>query len=421
MFGPMRARATRYLLALAALAGILGIGYACVSKQVRTGTDFPLYYAAARTLLAGGTPYDVTSGLHGYVYLPFFALLLAPLASMPLAAAAAVWYAANVIFIAASIAGTVRLARAGEASRLSAWLAVAALVPLLGLFHDNLVLGQANLFLLILVVTAIAGLLEPKARIAPGFLLGLAAALKMNAALLVVPLMIRGRVRPLLGFAAGIGFAVLAPLAVLGPARGLELMAEWRAKVVIPAAQGTLQGSKIWDQSPQAALRRLLVDAPAYGDTRVNVATISPASVARVGRVVGAGIFLALLLVWLRSPSKGLGDALLLDLGMACCGVLQVVGFNLKAQFVLLLLPGMVAASRAFGVPRRGGRGTRLGILLAGLLLLLSNPGLAGRAVSNVALSYSSMAVATLIIVVVLARLRHDPLDAARPLAKRDA
>ncbi|HET9952818.1 MAG TPA: glycosyltransferase family 87 protein, partial [Candidatus Eisenbacteria bacterium] len=288
----MRPGARRILVGIALAAGIVAIGFSCVSKQLRSGNDFPIYYEAARTLLSGGSPYDVTSGLHGYVYLPFFALLLAPLTALPLAAAAWAWYLANVGFMAASIGMAIRAARSGERARLPGWAAAAALVPLLGFFHDNLALGQANLFLLVLVVGGIAGLLGPGPRILPGVLLGFAAALKMNLAILVVPILLRGKVRPVAGFAVGIACAILLPLAYLGPVRGVDLMSQWRAKVIAPAAAGTLQGSKLWDQSPQAALRRLLVDAPAYGETRVNLASISQPSFARVGRAVG-GAFLA--------------------------------------------------------------------------------------------------------------------------------
>jgi len=396
----------RIALTVAALAAAIIIGIACVGKQLRTGSDFPIYYSAARTLLSGGSPYDVSSGLHGYVYLPFFALLLAPLAALPLPAAAAVWYGANVTFAAASIRAALRLAGEGMPGGMATWALVAALAPLLGLFHDNLVLGQANLFLLSLVIGGVSGLLGSRDRVWPGLLLGIAAALKMNAALLIVPVLIRGRLRPVAGFAVGLAAALLLPMLVLGPARGVELMGQWRAKVVTPAAEGTLQGSKIWDQSPAAGLRRLLVDAPAYDETRVNVVSLTQARFTMLSRAAGAAILVALIWVWIAGKGKERHDALLLDMCIACCGMLLVLGFNLKAQFVLLLLPAMAAASRAVSIPALGGRGVRAALLAAGGLLVLSNPGLAGRAVSNFALAYSSLALATLLLAGVLARMR---------------
>jgi hypothetical protein len=402
----MRHPATRILLAVLLLAAVVGVGIASVSKQLRTGSDFPIYYHAARALLEGRSPYDVSSGLHGYVYLPFFALLLAPLALLPLPAASFLWYLASLAFAAASTAIAIRVVRGGDAASLPAVTAAATVVPLLGLFHDNLILGQANLLLLPLVLSGAAGLVASRPRAAPAALLGVAAALKMNAAIFLVPLLVRARFRPVAGFAAGAVAAFLLPFLLLGPARGLDLASDWRAKVVTPAAAGTLQGSKIWDQSPQAALRRLLVDAPAYDGVSVHVASLSPEQFARVGRSASAAIVTVLVFVWIVGREKGSREAMLLDLGMACCGMLQVVGFNLKAQFVLLLLPGLIGASWAFGTPRRSGGGSRAALLAAAALLLLSNPGIAGRAVSNVMLAYSAITLATLLVLAVLIRAR---------------
>jgi hypothetical protein len=408
----MRTKATRILLAAAVLAAIVGVGVASVSKQLRTGSDFPIYHEAARALLQGRSPYDVSSGLHGYVYLPFFALILAPLALLPLSVASSLWYLANLGFAALSIAAAVRIVRAGDAASLPTAIVVAAVVPLLGLFHDNLVLGQANLFLLFLVVSGVRGVLAPRPRTAAAALLGVAAALKMNAAILVVPLLVRGRLRPVAGFVGGAAAAILLPFLLLGPARGLDLASDWRAKVVVPAAAGTLQGSKIWDQSPQAALRRLLVDAAAYEGVSVNVASLSPEEFALVGRAASATI---LVFVWIVGRNKGSREAMLLDFGLGCCGMLQVVGFNLKAQFVLLLLPGLIGASRAFGTPRLAGAGSRFALLVAAALLVLSNPGIAGRAVSNMALAYSAMTIATLLVLAALVRARMGLASASGP------
>jgi hypothetical protein len=402
----MRSRLLKVVAGLAVAAGVIAVGVSCVSKQVHSGNDFPIYFEAARTLLRGGSPYDVTSGLHGYVYLPFFALLLAPLTALPLAAAAWVWYLENIGFLVASIVIAIRVARSGEGARLPAWAAVVAIVPLLGFFHDNLALGQANLVLLLLVVGGIAGVLRERQSLLPGVLLGIAAALKMNLVILVVPILLRGRIRPAAGFAAGIAGALLLPLLLLGPGRAATLMTEWRAKVIAPAAAGTLQGSKMWDQSPQAALRRLLVDSPAYGETRVNVASMSQASFTRIGRIVGAAILASILLLWALGRDKTRVETLAVDFAIGCCASLQIVGFNLKAQFVLLLVPLLVAVSRTLGGARDAGAARGSALALAAALLLLSNPGFVGRSISNVALGYSSVTVATLLLLLTLAWLR---------------
>jgi len=189
-------------------AASLAFGFVAVHRQVRDGNDFPLYWQAARDLLAGRSPYDATTGLHGYVYLPWFAWALVPLALMPLAAAAWCWYVANLAFTwLAGRALLDSLRDAGVPLR-GATLALATL-PLVALFQDNLILGQANLLLLLLVALAVRGVVG-------GFPLGYAAALKMPAAVLALPLVVRGRARTLLGVALGLGIAIGVPLLAPG-------------------------------------------------------------------------------------------------------------------------------------------------------------------------------------------------------------
>jgi len=381
-------------------AASLAFGFVAVHRQVRDGNDFPLYWQAARDLLAGRSPYDATTGLHGYVYLPWFAWALVPLALMPLAAAAWCWYVANLAFTwLAGRALLDSLRDAGVPLR-GATLALATL-PLVALFQDNLILGQANLLLLLLVALAVRGVVG-------GFPLGYAAALKMPAAVLALPLVVRGRARTLLGVALGLGIAIGVPLLAPG---GDARLGEWREKVIVPAQAGTLQGSKIIDQSPQAALRRLLVAGPAFDDHAVNVASLDAVTFARVSRITSLVFLLGYAVVWWFAPRRDSPRALLLDIALGCCAMVQLTGFNLKAQFVVLLLPAWLAASLAW---ERRWRTRRVALVVAGALFLLSQPGLVGRTASNWMLAYSCMTVATVILAKVLAwqRLTLPPSDA---------
>jgi hypothetical protein len=388
-------------------AAFLGLGLVAVHKQVRDGNDFPIYWQAARDLLAGRSPYAVATGLHGYVYLPWFAWALAPLALIPLAAAAWCWYIANLA--CTWFAGRMLLASMRSAGFSTPPIVIAlAALPLAGLFHDNLVLGQANLVLLLLVALSVRGALR-------GAPLGFAAALKMPAAVLALPLALRGRWRALLGTALGLGIAVALPLIAPG---GIEQVGEWRAKVISPAAAGTLQGSKVIDQSPQAALRRLLVAEAAFGDRAVNVASLDPPAFARVSRVVSIVFLAGYVIFWLLAPGRGSPRALLLDLALGCCAMVQLTGFNLKAQFVVLLLPAWLAASLAW---ERRARLERALLILAAAMFLLSQPGLVGRAASNWMLAYSTMTLGTLVLAKVLAWQRLKLPPSAAPAAAPEA
>jgi len=94
--------------------------------------------------------------------------------------------------------------------------------------------------------------------------------------------------------------------------------------------------------------------------------------------------------------------------------MVQITGFNLKAQFVVLLLPAWLAAALAWARPARG---PRLLLILAGALFLFSQPGLVGRTVSNWMLAYSSMTVAAVILAKVLTWQRLTLPPSAAPAA----
>ena len=385
------------------LVAFAAVGFAAVYKQVRDGNDFPIYWQAARDVLAGRSPYVAGEGLHGYVYLPWFAWALVPLALLPLPAAAWCWYVVNLG--CTWIAGRLLLASMRDAGVPSppATIALAAL-PLAALFHDNLILGQANLLELLLVALAVRGAVG-------GFPLGYAAALKMPAGVLVLPFVVRGRGRVV--FAAVLGLLLALGVPLLAPG-GVTRLGEWHAKVIAPAQAGTLQGSKIIDQSPQAALRRLVVAGPAFDEHSVNVAALDPATFAQVSRIVSLVFLAGYAVVWWFAPQRGSPRALLLDLALGCCAMVQLTGFTLKAQFVVLLLPAWLSASLAWERPQRT---RRVALVVAGALFLLSQPGVVGRTASNWMLAWSSMTVATIILAKVLAWQRLTLPPSAAPAA----
>jgi hypothetical protein len=81
----------------------------------------------------------------------------------------------------------------------------------------------------------------------------------------------------------------------------------------------------------------------------------------------------------------------------------QVVGFNLKAQFVVLLLPAWLASTLAW---QQHARAPRVLLAVAGVLFLLTQPGLMGRTLSNWLLAYSAMTLGTLLLAAALVILR---------------
>jgi len=139
-----------------------------------------------------------------------------------------------------------------------------------------------------------------------------------------------------------------------------------------------------------------------------------------VSRIASLALLAGYVLLWWLAPRRGTPRDALLDLALGCCATVQLTGFHLKAQFVVLLVPAWTAASCAFATARAapGGNTPRVPrevpalLVVAALLFLASQPGLVGRAASDLLLAGSSMGVGTLLLAVALARLRFARVPA---------
>jgi hypothetical protein len=399
------------------LVASVGYGFSAVHRQLGTGNDLPIFLDAGRTLLAGSSPYDVGAGLNGYVYLPFLALLLAPLALLPQTAATVVWYAANIVLTVGVFRLVEGLLNHSIGQRTRRGVLVISLIVTSRFFLANYDLGQVNILILLLLLLAARSAILDRRDARAGALIGLAAAIKPNALLLLGPFLIRRHWRVGLGaVAAGLTAVLLLPALLLGPSRTRSLLQEWHAQVVAPSVQGALQGSSVQDQSPHAALRRWVLDEPAFGDTHVNVVRWSESRYRTATRVLQLSLLAFFCSVWFARRAQVTRGALLTDVALALCAMLTVIGYNLKAHFVLLLLPWTLLAACADWERGRGGRSRRLLsiLLLAGALILFSSPGTVGRTGSNWALAHSSVMLATLLLVAGLLLVRRRP-DAPHP------
>lgn len=166
-----------------------------------TAGDFGNYYRAGAALLAGESPYSVAR----FDYPPLLAFLAAPLAWLPLAAARWVWLAIAELCLLAAAWLTWRWLGADRV----AGGAVLAVWCLAGTVPENLVLGQVNPVLLVLIAAALHGWERRPG--AAGASIGIAAALKLWPGVLALGFLGRRRGRPLA--TAAIAAAVL----LLGP------------------------------------------------------------------------------------------------------------------------------------------------------------------------------------------------------------
>lgn len=162
--------------------------------------DFGIYYRAVRWWATGHDLYsysqpDKVQGALGFTYPPFAALLLRPLAALPLGAAQAVFGAVSV---AAGVA-TVWLLVAPLAARYGypRWFPVALALPAaswLEPVRETFSFGQINFILAVLVVIDLLVALPRRSRLA-GVGIGLATAIKLTPAIFIAYLLLTRRWR----------------------------------------------------------------------------------------------------------------------------------------------------------------------------------------------------------------------------------
>jgi alpha-1,2-mannosyltransferase len=187
--------------AFVAQAGLVGSALALYALVLVQGglyhQDLDAYLAAGRAVWQGQPlyapflhhPFPDPALRPAYIYPPVFALLVAPLALLPSAAANVVWLLIGQAALAASLVVTLRWLRP------SAW-AVTAIVCATVTFYPlwiDAVQGQANLLVLLLMTTGIAGIVQGKPRY--GAALGMGAALKLSPLILLAWLLLDRRIR----------------------------------------------------------------------------------------------------------------------------------------------------------------------------------------------------------------------------------
>jgi alpha-1,2-mannosyltransferase len=206
---PTIGRVRPAFVAQAVLVGVAVVIYALVLSQGLHHQDFGTYLNAARDIVQGQPlyaaflhhPFPDATLRPAYIYPPSFALLIAPLGLLPDAAATAVWIALQQAALAVAIVLVLRWLRPTR------WAVVGLVVATLSFYPlwVDVVQGQANLLVLLLVTVGMVGVL--RGRPAFGAAIGVAAALKLTPLILVVWLLLDRRFRAA-AFVLG-GFTIL--------------------------------------------------------------------------------------------------------------------------------------------------------------------------------------------------------------------
>jgi hypothetical protein len=217
--------------------------------------DQEIYFRTAYAVRSGANLYDVedTHNWH-YVYPPFFAILIAPLAerppdqpdvggTMPFAWSVALWYAISVALLALgvhSLARAVEETTGGNVPRGGRRWWTMRLVPVLVCLPPvahTLMRGQVNL----LVLALLAGMAAATLRDRPwraGLFLAAAIAIKIIPAFLLLFPAWRRDTRCLAGCGLGLVlFLVVVPLAVLGPEATEANYRAFIGRMILPGLQ----------------------------------------------------------------------------------------------------------------------------------------------------------------------------------------
>ena len=335
-----------FVLACAVVIAILGLFF------IRNLIDFPVYYAAGRSLIQGRTdlysPDFAVSPVMDYRYPPFFLLALVPLWLIPFPVAAYIWYLLSILEIAGCVLIVGKIFPVLRQQK-TTWLPVAFAVG--QYFVMVLHYGNAHLLAVFLLFGSLYLVLQRK-NLWAALLMALTITIKLTPILLLPYFALKRRWSFLLGVCAFLIAINLAPSAYFGLRRNADLLATWYRHVV--SSQEFHEDNGPIDLSLKGQLRRYLtdVDYSQRVDGDVDYAAVNIASVSRQRAVevwvLIAGVLFAgvLMLMWRARRSFG-GARASLELALMICVILMVGPLTSKIYFIALLWPVACLASLA--------------------------------------------------------------------------
>lgn len=381
------------------VAGLIAIGLLGF-LFIRNLIDFPVYYAAGRSLIEGRTdlysPDFALGRVMDYRYPPFFLVAFLPLWLVRYPIAAYLWYLLAAIEL---IGCVVIVSKLFPGFRLSKrmWLGVG--LGIAQYFVMALHYGNAQVLAVFLLFASLYFAIH-KRNVAAALLMSLAITIKLTPVLLLPYFVLKKRWTLVACIAVFMAAINLAPAFYFGPRRNIELLGVWYGHVV--ASQEFHEDNGPINLSLKGQLRRYLSSVDysrrVDGDVRypaVNAASLPRERVEQIWVVGSCVLFVAILaLIWAsrRRPNGSIGEDNggeserdPLELALMLCLMLLVGPLTSKIYFIALLWPLACLANIAAGAPTRRAR-----LSLAALgLVAISNvvlPLLPGRPVQRLLL-----------------------------------
>lgn len=392
---PTAAHRAIHLLALAACVWFAVHGALAAFNP--DGSDVTIYYKAGRAMLEGRDP----NAVYGFIYLPFFALCMAPIALLPYAVAAIAWQVASLAALVWIARACIDLVR-DDGLPTPEWLSWAPLVCVLRLADSNFGNGQVNLLILAVVVAGARAWIRGRERSA-GAWIGFAAALKILPAFLAIVFALRRAWAACAACAiTALALVFLAPAVATGLRGNLtQIEGWWRGQTQPYLAGGDelLQRREyLPGQSLTPVVYRLLTRTPATAlgndGPSVNVADLDPESAkwaVRAAQVLYLALVVASILHARRAAGPG-GGARLRELSIAICGALTLAPLVHKAHMVWLIVPyALLLAGAPPSLSRRARTVRWTLVALSFALCGLTTPAIFGRAIATSVLSHNAV------------------------------
>jgi len=328
---------------------------------IRNLIDFPVYYAAGRSLIQGRTdlysPDFAVGRVMDYRYPPFFLIALFPFWLIPYRVAAYIWYLLSVFEIAGCVLIVGRIFPALRERKVM-WLPVALAVG--QYFVMVLHYGNAHLLVVFLLFGSLYLVLQRKTLWA-ALLMSLAITIKLTPILLLPYFALKKQWNFLIGVVAFLIVINLAPSAHFGFRRNAELLATWYRHVV--SSQEFHEDNGPINLSLKGQLRRYLtdVDYSQRVDGDVDYAAVNLGSVSREHAVelwaVIAGVLFSgvMFLIWWARQGFG-RPATSLELALMICLILMIGPLTSKIYFIALLWPVASLVSLAADTTNRVGK-----------------------------------------------------------------
>ena len=203
---------------------IAGAAAAFTGRAQQKMRDFEVYWTAGARAAHAEPLYRESDGHYRFKYLPAFAVVLSPLARLPLDTAKATWFALSVASLVGFVGLSVRVVPRPVPG--TGWLVVLTVVAMAKFFGHELVLGQANVLFGLVCIAGLWWLSCGYVTLA-GVAFGAAAIIKPYAIAFVPYLLLTRSWRAALAASVAVAAIVILPAAVYGIDGNLLLLADW--------------------------------------------------------------------------------------------------------------------------------------------------------------------------------------------------